>query len=192
MASLVQRDLDMFIPGVIAAAVAEAMRPAATWETVIEAAIRVAPSKPIVTFDERDPDNLKDTLIQAVEIGRRAPDVFAARAPLYEKCLQYRAIDPQEVFSLTFGIFAAARGDTRMAIVGGANIGRDADTIPSLNGQIVGALNGIDSAPAGWVEGLKNTRSYEPLHRSAVGMTELLVKRTRSAAEWAGDLESML
>jgi ADP-ribosylglycohydrolase len=192
MAALVQRDLDMFIPGVIAAAVAEAFRAGATYETMIEAAIRVAPSKPFVTFDERDPDNLKDTLIQAVEIGQKAPDVFAARAPLYEHCLQYHAIDPQEVFALTFGIFAAAKGDTRAGIVGGANIGRDADTIPSLNGQMLGALNGIDSAPKEWVEGLKKTRSYAPLHRTAVGMTELLIRRTREAQERASELEAML
>jgi ADP-ribosylglycohydrolase len=145
-----------------------------------------------VTFDERDPDNLKDTLIQAVEIGRKAPDVFAARAPLYESCLQYHPIDPQEVFSLTFGIFAAAKGDTRAGIVGGANIGRDADTIPSLNGQILGALNGIDSAPKEWVEGLEKTRSHEPLHRTAVGMTELLVRRTREAQARAAEVDAML
>jgi ADP-ribosylglycohydrolase len=192
MAALVQRDLDMFIPGVIAAAVAEAFRAGATWETVIEAAIRVAPSKPFITFDKRDPDNLKDTLIQAVEIGHEAPDVFAARAPLYEKCLQYHAIDPQEVFALTFGIFAAAKGDTWAGIVGGANIGRDADTIPSLNGQILGALNGIDSAPPEWVDGLKKTRSYEPLHRTAVGMTELLVRRSKEAQSRAAEIQAML
>ena len=192
MASLVQRDLDMFIPGVIAAAVAEAFRPGATYESVIETAIRIAPSKPFVTFDERDPDNLKDTLIQAVEIGRRAPDVFSAREPLYARCLQYHPIDPQEVFALTFGIFAAARGDTRMAVVGGANIGRDADTIPSLNGQMVGALNGIDSAPREWLEGLEKATSHAALHRTAVDFTRLVMRRTEEAKRRVADLASMM
>ena len=171
---------------------AEAFRPGATYESVIETAIRVAPSTPFVTFDERDPDNLKDTLIQAVEIGRRAPDVFAAREPLYAQCLQYHMIDPQEVFALTFGIFAAARGDTRMAVVGGANIGRDADTIPSLNGQMVGALNGIDSAPREWFEGLEKTSSYVALHRTAVDFTRLVMRRTEEAKRRVADLASMM
>jgi ADP-ribosylglycohydrolase len=192
MASIVQRDLDMFIPGVIAAAVAEAFRPGATCDSVIETAIRLAPSEPIVTFDQRDPDNLKDTLIQAVEVAGRYPDVFAAREGLYAHCLQYKPIDPQEVFALTFGIFKASGGNTRMAVIGGANIGRDADTISSLNGQLCGALNGIDSAPAEWIEGLKSSRSYEGLRETAVGMTKLLMARTRAAGQRVAELEQMM
>jgi len=192
MASLVQRDLDMFIPGIIAAAVAEAFRPGATYESVIETAIRVAPSKPIVTFDKRDPDNLQDTLIKAVEVAGRYPDVFAARAGLYEHCLQYHPIDPQEVLALTFGIFKAARGDTRLAVIGGANTGRDADTLASLNGQFCGAMNGIDSAPAEWLAGLEKSHSYTGLYESAVKMTELLTKRTADARRRVDQLEGML
>jgi ADP-ribosylglycohydrolase len=192
MASLVQRDLDMFIPGVIAAAIAEAFRPGATCDSVIEAAIRVAPDKKIVTFDERDPDNLKDTLIQAVEVASRYPDVFGAREGLYAHCLQYDAIDPQEVFALTFGIFKASRGHTRMAVVGGANIGRDSDTIASLNGQLCGAMNGIDSAPRDWLEGLQRSTSYRSIRDAALGMTDLLVDRTRLGRRRVEELEQML
>jgi ADP-ribosylglycohydrolase len=179
MASLVQRDLDIFIPGVIAAAIAEAFRPGATVDSVLEAAIRVAPATPLVTFDERSPNNLKDTLIQAVEVASEYPDVFAAREGLYKHCLQYAAIDPQEVFALTFGIFKASGGNTRMAVIGGANIGRDADTISSLNGQLCGALHGIDSAPKEWIEALEQTRSYAGLRKTALEMTELLTRRTQ-------------
>ena len=192
MASLVQRDLDIFIPGIIAAAIAEAFRPGATYETVIDTAIRVAPSTPIVTFDKRNPDNLQDTLIQAVEVAGRYPDVFSAREGLYEHCLQYHPIDPQEVLALTFGIFKAARGDLKMAVIGGANTGRDADTLASLNGQMYGAMYGIDAAPTEWVEGLARSNSYAGLHDSAIKMTELLVRRTAEARQRADQLESML
>ncbi len=183
LSSLVQRDLDIFIPGVIAAAVAEAFRPGATCDSVIDAAIRVAPSKTVVTFDDRDPDNLLDTLIQAVEVARRYPDVFSARAGLYEHCLQYHCIDPQEVFALAFGIFAASRGDTEQAVVGGANTGRDADTLGSLNGQLRGALNGASSAPSGWMAGLAQSSNYQNFRATAVKMTELVARRTREASE---------
>jgi len=177
LASIVQRDLDIFIPGIIAAAIAEAFRPGATCDSVIDAAISVAPSKSLITFDERDPDNLKDTLIQAVEVASRYDDVFSAREGLYEKCLQYAAIDPQEVVALTFGIFKASHGDTRMAVLGGANTGRDADTLASLNGQMCGALNGVDSAPQEWLEGLKQCSGWEKFHETAVNMTKLVVEK---------------
>lgn len=192
MASVVQRDLDMFIPGIIAAAVAEAFRPGATYESVIETAIRVAPSKPIVTFDTRDPDNLQDTLIKAVEVAGRYPDVFSAREGLYEHCLQYHPIDPQEVMALTFGIFRAARGDTKMGVIGGANAGRDADTLASLNGQLYGAMNGIDSAPREWLDGLERSHSYAGLRESAVKMTELVIRRTADACLRVEQLGEML
>jgi len=189
LASLVQRDLDMYIPGIIAAAVAEAFRPNATCDSVIEAAVRVAPSKPIVTFDERDPDNLRDTLIRAVEVGDHAADVFEARRGLYENCLQFAPIDPQEVLALTFGIFKASRGDTRAAVVGGANIGRDSDTIASLNGQLCGAMNGFGSAPESWVAGLEKTPQWGKFRETALRMTELVAANAKKASEKVDGLE---
>lgn len=191
LASLVQRDLDMFIPGVIAAAVAEAFSHGASCDSVIEAAIRVAPSHRIVTFDKRDPDNLKDTLIKAVEVAGRFPDAFSARKGLYEHCLQYSAIDPQEVFALTFGIFKASRGDTRMAVTGGANTGRDADTLGSLNGQLCGALNGIDSAPKEWLDGLAKAPGYAKFRETATKMTELLVRKAEADGRRAAGLTQL-
>lgn len=191
-AALVQRDLDMFIPGIIAAAIAEAFRPGATCESVIEAAIRVAPSKPIVTFDRRDPDNLRDTLTRAVEVGGRYQDVFSARKGLYENCLQYAEIDPQEVLALTFGIFRASGGDTRMAVVGGANIGRDSDTIASLNGQLCGALNGFRSAPEDWLSGLRRTRQWKQFHETAMKMTELVIEKMESTRRRVDELQELL
>jgi len=192
IASIVQRDLDIFIPGVIAAAIAEAFRPGATCDSVIDAAIRVAPSKPIVTFDKRDPNNLKDTLIQAVEVAGRYDDVFSAREGLYEKCLQYAPIDPQEVFALTFGIFKASRGDTRMAVIGGANTGRDADTLASLNGQLCGALNGVDSAPEEWIHGLMQCPGWKEFSETALKMTELVINKNRMARQRVDEIEELL
>jgi ADP-ribosylglycohydrolase len=177
IASMFQRDLDMFIPGVIAGAIAAAFRPDATVDSVLDAAVRLAPDEPMITFDERRFNNLKDTLVRAVEIGRAAEDVYAAREPLYEEMLQYAAIDPQEVFALTFGIFAASRGETEQAMLGGANIGRDSDTISSLNGQLCGALNGIDSVPRRWVQGLEASSGAASFLSTVEGMTALVAKR---------------
>ena len=191
LSSIVQRDLDMFIPGVIAASVAEAMRPEATADSVLETAIRLAPSAPIVTFDKRKFDNLKDTLIRAVEIGSAAKDVFDAREGLYSEMLQYAAIDPQEVLAMTFGIFAASRGDTEQAIIGGANIGRDADTISSLNGQLCGALGGVDAIPGRWLEGLTRSSSFGVFQKTVRGMTELLLKRREALKRQVAELDAM-
>lgn len=192
VASMFQRGLDMFIPGVIAGAVADAFRPGATLDSVIETAIRLAPSEPIVTFDERRPDNLKETLCRAVEIGGESSDVYAAREALYAEMLQYRAIDPQEVFALTFGIFKASGGDTEQAMLGGANIGRDADTISSLNGQLCGALNGVESIPRRWLEGLEASAGAARFLDTVSGMTALVQKRLADMQGQAVELAELV
>ena len=191
MASLVQRDLDVFIPGVIAGAVAEAMRPGATVDSVIETAVRLAPAEPIETFDQRRFNNLKDTIIRAVEIRRGSADVFAAREGLYGQMLQYHMIDPQEVFALTFGIFAASRGDTEQAMLGGANIGRDSDTIASLNGQFCGAMNGAGSIPERWMRGLAASSGWRAFVQVVDGMTALVEKRLAQLGRQVADLQAL-
>jgi ADP-ribosylglycohydrolase len=191
IASMFQRDLDMFIPGVIAAAIAAAFRPEATVDSVLDTAMRIAPDDPITTFDERRFDNLKDTIVRAAEIGRASPDVFAAREGLYAEMLQYAPIDPQEVFALTFGIFAASRGDTEQAMIGGANIGRDADTISSLNGQLCGALNGIDSVPDRWVQGLEASSGAAAFLSTVQSMTRLVMERAEGMVQQAAWLRDM-
>lgn len=191
IATMYQRDLDMFIPGVIAGAIAEAFKPHATVDSVIETAVRLAPEDPIITFDERKFNNLKDTITRAVEIGRSASDVFSVREPLYAELLQYAPIDPQEVFALTFGVFTASRGQTEQAIIGGANIGRDSDTISSLNGQLCGALNGVDSIPRAWIEGLEASSDAEPFIQTAKDMTEVVRKRLEKLRSIVSHLDNL-
>ena len=191
IASMFQRDLDMFIPGVIAGAIAEALRPKATVDSVIETAVRLAPDTRMVTFDKRRFDNLKDTITRAVEIGRKSPDVLAAREGLYAEMLQYGAIDPQEVFALTFGIFAASRGDTEQAMLGGANIGRDSDTISSLNGQLCGALNGVDSLPERWRKGLEHSQGLPKFMEVVNGMAGLAQKRLKNLRRMVKELDQL-
>lgn len=191
IASMFQRDLDMLIPGVIAGAIAAAFEPDATVDSVLETAIRLAPEEPIITFDERRFDNLRATIIRAAEIGRGCQDVFAAREPLYAEMLQYAAIDPQEVFALTFGIFAASRGDTEQAMLGGANIGRDADTISSLNGQLCGALHGMSAVPRRWVEGLEHGPGAATFLETVRGMTGLVERRVEDMERRAAALRRL-
>lgn len=192
ISSMFQRDLDMFIPGIIAGAIAEAFNPHATVDSVIQTAIKLAPDKKIITFDKRKYNNLKDTLQKAVEIGRKYNDVFAVREALYKEMLQYGAIDPQEVVALAFGIFASSGGDTEKAILGGANIGRDADTIASLNGQLSGALNGINSIPKKWRAGLEKCSGFDKFLQIVKGMTKLLEKKHTSLSQQANWLNNLI
>jgi ADP-ribosylglycohydrolase len=59
-----------------------------------------------------------------------------------------------EATALAFGVFAIAEGDYVESVLGGVNIGRDADTIAAMAGAMAGALNGIDAIPAEWKDRL--------------------------------------
>ena len=76
-------------------------------------------------------------------------------------------------------------------MLGGANIGRDADTISSLNGQLCGALNGIESVPRRWVEGLERSAGAAGFLQTARGMTELVQERLARMRQQVAWLQQM-
>jgi ADP-ribosylglycohydrolase len=188
LVSFWQRDLSVLTGAVLAASVAAALAPDATVDTVIEATIEVAPSEPFVTYNERVPNNLRDAVIQAAEIGGKYTDPLELRAEAYEKLLQYQALDPQETMVLTYAIFVAARGDTRLAIIGGANMGRDADTLGALDGQLCGALNGASSLPPEWLAPFMGLRGAGIYMKTARQMAALVQAQARKDLASAGEV----
>ncbi|HNS71945.1 MAG TPA: ADP-ribosylglycohydrolase family protein [bacterium] len=98
---------------------------------------------------------------EAIDIGTRSADVWGARQPLYEAlvCTSFPWADlAPEAVGIAFGQVVASRGDFREALLGGANIGRDADTIAAIAGAILGAAGGIGVIPGDWRERVQRVR----------------------------------
>ncbi|WP_329101770.1 ADP-ribosylglycohydrolase family protein [Micromonospora sp. NBC_01699] len=55
-----------------------------------------------------------------------------------------------EATALAFGVFAIAEGDYVDSVLGGVNIGRDADTIAAMAGAMAGGLHGASAIPTEW------------------------------------------
>ncbi|WP_067171870.1 ADP-ribosylglycohydrolase family protein [Microtetraspora niveoalba] len=143
--------------GVLAAAVAEAMRPGATPDSVVAACLRLA----------RDGTR---AAIEAVCSAARGighwegsfETLRAAMRPYDTVADTYRdqglgARRPSRVHSieelpLALAFLLIAKGDFRETVLGGVNYGRDADSIASMGGAIAGALGGRSAVPAGWIE----------------------------------------
>ncbi|MEW9555926.1 ADP-ribosylglycohydrolase family protein [Nonomuraea sp. NPDC050783] len=142
--------------GVMAAAVAEAMRPGATADSVVAACLRLA----------------KDGTRAAIEAVCEAAaglghwegsfeTLRAAMRPYDTVADTYRdqglgARRPSRVHSieelpLALAFLVIAKGDYRDTVLGGVNYGRDADSIASMGGAIAGALGGLQAVPAEWV-----------------------------------------
>ncbi|MFH1006656.1 MAG: ADP-ribosylglycohydrolase family protein [Candidatus Latescibacterota bacterium] len=185
-----QRGLDVEAGAIYAACIAEAMRPHATVDAVLEVALRFAPRDPMVTFDVRDPNNVHDVLVKAIGIASKYDDVLASREEVYANVLQYHQIDPLEVLTLTLCVFKSSGGDVEQAIIGGANMGRDADTISNLAGALSAALNGVERIPERWMR-LVEGETENAFRRSAEGMYNLLETKNRQSEERIASLLSL-
>jgi ADP-ribosylglycohydrolase len=112
---------------VVAAGAAAALT-AESWEAVIEAAVGAAPAD---SWSSR-------TILRAVDIGSSHSSLRSALDELYEEIsifhYPFSDVGP-EATALALGVFAAARGEYVDTVLGGTNIGRDADTIAAMAGS---------------------------------------------------------
>jgi ADP-ribosylglycohydrolase len=134
----------------IAAGVAAALAEGADVLSVAEAAITGARRGELLGRDRaRD--------VPAPDISFRMERGIAAvlaKADIYESCRRItdavgNGMAAYETVPAAVSLFVAARGDPESAILGGANMGGDTDTIGSIAGGLAGALRGIEEVPQG-------------------------------------------
>lgn len=136
----------------VAAAVAEALRPAPRLEDVLAAA--------------RSGAELGRTLAPpdiAPSVSRRiawAAELAAAGRPLDERLLDLyelvgAGLAAAEAVPAAFGVLTAAEGDPVRAVIYGANLSGDADTVAAMAGAIAGAMAGEAAIPAAWADAVR-------------------------------------
>jgi ADP-ribosylglycohydrolase len=144
--------------GVLAAAVAEAMRPGATIESVSETALRLA--------KDGTRDAIEAVVARGSELdGWRSGGLASLRsvfAPFdsvgdaYATPAQNARIPSRlhsiEELPIALGLLVATGGDVPETILGGVNYGRDSDSIASMGGALAGALGGVGAVPREWIE----------------------------------------
>jgi ADP-ribosylglycohydrolase len=142
---------------VMAAAVAAALRPRASVDTVIEAVLDLAKDGTRLAIEAtttaarrcRDWKEAIEVLREAIRpfdtVGEnyREPELDA-RKPSRTKAI--------EELPVALGMLVATSGDYVQTVLGGVNYGRDADSIASMGGAIAGALGGEAAVPRGWIE----------------------------------------
>lgn len=173
---LYQRGLDVTAASILASSVAEAFRPAATVESVLQAALDAAPRTRMRTFDTRKIDTPHQYISLCLEVADKYTDVLVARRELYERCLFYHMIDPLELLGLSYAMFKIAKGDVRLAAIGGTNIGRDSDTISGRAAMLCGTLKGAAGIPREWIA-LFRPESLAKIRMNAGRVAELISGR---------------
>lgn len=143
--------------GVFAAAVAEAMRPGASVQDVIDTALRLAKDGTRDAIDavttaaaaHRDPMGAIDAIRDAVRPFDTVGEAY--RSPARDARLPNRTKSIEEL-PVALGMLIAASGDHRAAVLGAVNYGRDSDSIAVMAGAIAGALGGRRAVDAEWVQ----------------------------------------
>ena len=175
--------------GVLAAAVAEAMRPDATAESVVEVTLRLA----------------KDATRTAIEAVAEAASTLdgwrdgglatlrAAFAPFdsvgehYARPAQNARIPSRlhsiEEVPIALGLLLATRGDYTETMLGGVNYGRDSDSIASMGGAIAAALG--SPVPREWIDeiGTASKLDLEEPGRTMAEVAEEIFAKDRARFE---------
>ena len=139
--------------GVFAAAVAAAMAPDATAESVVATAAELAhdgtrAAIEAVAAAAREHSDWR----QAIAVLRAAVapydlvgDDYRAPGPDARRPSRSKAI---EELPVALGLLLVARGEYQDAVLGAVNYGRDADSIATMAGAMAGALGGVATVPA--------------------------------------------
>jgi ADP-ribosylglycohydrolase len=174
----------------VASAVAAAMVPGATVQSVIQAA-REHSEPPMREAIDRAV-RLAEQCTGDVEFTERFYRDLLVEWPYAARMAQLggRVVGPQnswgvdvhEVVPAALGHFVLADGDPAATIVGCVNFGRDCDSIASIGGHIAGALRGVEVLPSSWKETIESANPFglEPAARGIHQALEAERERTRA------------
>jgi ADP-ribosylglycohydrolase len=168
----------------MAAAVAAAFGPDATVESVLRAAVDCLPPKSGKVMRS----HIETTLALAAEVG----DYATFRERYYaDRILPGIAMpDARETVPVALALFYLSHGDPRLAILSGANFGRDADTIASMAGSLAGALRGAAALPAAWTEKMRASGRRDQDALTAM-LVDVIQRRAANMARISAAIQSL-
>ena len=179
--------------GVMAACVAEAFKPAASVESIIDVALTVAK------------DGSAACIAAIADVATTLTDWREAIAPLRNCMRQFdgSADDARsergnesnnwtasrehsiEEAPIALGFLIVTGGDFEGTIFGGTNYGRDNDSIAGMGGAIAGALHGVDALRPEWVEQINSANRIDlnPIASDLAALTRKLQSEQLAAAQ---------
>ena len=149
------------------AAIAEACKPNATSESVLEVAARFVHYRAEAGNLYALYDTIEDEVTQALELARKHTDAMAMRDEFYQfyyggDYFNYGESQANEIVAKGLAVFAISRGDPKAAILTAVNFGRDTDCLAAIAGGLAGALSGVDAIPREWVEQVNEATRQDP------------------------------
>src|SRR5574340_148725 len=177
------------VAAAIAAATAEALRPGATVNSIIETALAQLPN-------ERGARMEVETVLGW---ARKAKDWKELRVPYAQRYNGKPGSNAIEILGGGLACFLMADGRPREAILYAVNLGRDTDGKAYTAGGIAGALRGIDAVPAEWVQVVEKAVLTDPhtvdkrnARQLAEGIYNAALNEHRRAKTAGGEVDALL
>ncbi len=149
------------------AALAEACRPGATVESVLQVAQAYATYRAEAGSLYALYDDIAAEVGRALELARKHPEPDALREALGKiyyggGYFNYGMSQANEIVAKGLAVFAISEGDPRRAIVSAVNFGRDTDCLAAVAGGLSGALAGAKALPAEWIKQVNAATLQDP------------------------------
>ena len=180
------------------AAIASAMNPSATIDTIIEdtrnAHLKFAERREGPRWNtlpwKYDP-NLH-FLDKGIEIAREAKDYIETQEKLYET-LEWGHLFSEATHTLVvpLAMFVNCGGDFKQSITACVMYARDNDSYASVVGALAGAYHGVEVIPEDWINTVTSANPETDIHALSVEMTNLIIQdytRTMDAMNSLGSL----
>ena len=158
-------------------AIAEALKPNATVESVLETARALASFRGQKGTPYAPYDTILSEIDRALEIASRYDDPMAMRAEfdrLYYGGTHfvYAMSQANEIVCKGLAIFAVCKGEARAAMLAGVNYGRDTDCLAAVAGGLAGAFSGASSLDEAWIAQVNAATKADPYTNSLLDIDE--------------------
>ena len=149
------------------ASIAEACRPGATVESVLETARRFVAYRAEAGSLYAIYDTINWEVNHALELAAKHTDPMAMRDEFYQfyeggNYFNYGQSQANEIISKGLAVFALSKGDPKQSILTAVNFGRDTDCLAAVAGGLAGALFGPSSLPPEWIEQVNEATRQDP------------------------------
>lgn len=187
-----------------AAAVAAAMRPGATVEGIVAAALDTA------TWFRRDGPRWTSTIERfewarfegrpnhelveaAVALAAKERDVASIREPLYELLgVSPVGSEAGQTLAVALAMLTATDGDYLESVLGAVNYGRDCDSYAAVTGAIAGAMHGIDAVPEAFWRTVVDVNPTDDLEGTALRLADVAAQVHAYRRQVASDVDGLL
>lgn len=170
---------------IAAAAIAAAMKPEATVQSIIDDSLEALHShKESVEGDLWRNCHMyphvamkNESLIrECIKVADKYDNTEDLREELFETVAQQFFADGSETLAIAMTMVYKADGDYERAVEGCINFGRDNDSSGSVAGAITGALNGVEGIKPEWVELVEKVNAQPTFAYYAEKITDIILK----------------